>query len=164
MGSGYPVSGLVSTDKITQALPFSKPSSSSSSYGGNPLAATAAFVTLQTILEERLVEHAAAIGGFMLQSLQKLQEKYEFLGDVRGKGLFIGLDLVKNRQTKEPLAKKVTEQIYKESLRRGLLTMAYTDRVRINPPLSLPKDLAQQGIEILDEVFAWVHKKVEWWA
>lgn len=162
MGSGYPISGLISTEEITQAVPFSKPSSSSSSYGGNPLAATAAFVTLRTILEERLVENAAEVGTYMLHHLQRLQEQYEFLGDVRGKGLFIGLDLVKDRKTREPLDQTITEQIYRECLRRGLLTMAYTDRVRINPPLSLPKHLAQRGVEILAEVFEWVERRLAW--
>jgi 4-aminobutyrate aminotransferase/(S)-3-amino-2-methylpropionate transaminase len=153
-GSGFPVTGLVSTDEITASYPFAKQSSSSSSYGGNPLAATAALTTIETILDERLVENAERVGAVLLRELRNLQDKYEFIGDVRGSGLLIGLDLVKDRTTKEPLPSAVTEQIFLEALRRGLLLMAYFSRVRINPPLILTETQARDGVAILDEVFA----------
>jgi len=153
-GCGFPVTGLISTDEITAAMPFAKPSSSSSSYGGNPLAATAALTTIQTILSEDLVKNAERVGAFLLRELRKLQEKYELIGDVRGSGLLIGLDLVKNRKTKEPLAKAVSERIFLEALRRGLLVMGYFSRMRINPPLILTESEARDGVAILDEVFA----------
>jgi len=153
-GCGFPVTGLTSTDEITAAYPFAKPSSSSSSYGGNPLAAAAALTTLQTILSEDLVENSARVGAVLLAELRRLQEKYEFIGDVRGVGLLIGLDLVKDRTTKQPLASAVTEEIFRGALRRGLLLMGYFPRVRINPPLILTESEARDGAAILDEVFA----------
>lgn len=162
MGGGFPVSGLVSTAEITAAAPFSKPSASSSSYGGNPLAATAALTTIQTIVQEQLVQHTARVGALMLDGLRALQEKYAFIGDVRGKGLLIGLDLVKDRQTKEPLAPQVTERIFHEALRRGLLLMGYFPRVRINPPLVITEAQAQEGIDILDEVFQCITEEVDY--
>jgi 4-aminobutyrate aminotransferase/(S)-3-amino-2-methylpropionate transaminase len=162
MGGGFPVSGLVSTDEITSATPFSKPSASSSSYGGNPLASAASLATIQTIVQERLVEHTARVGALMLDGLRALQDKYEFLGDVRGAGLLLGLDLVKDRQTKEPLASQVTERIFHEALRRGLLLMAYFPRVRINPPLIITEEQAQEGIDILDEVFHCIADEVDY--
>ncbi len=152
-GCGFPVTGLISTDEITAAMPFAKPSSSSSSYGGNPLAATAALTTVETILSEDLVDNAERVGAMLLHELKKLQEKYEFIGDVRGSGLLIGLDLVKDRKTKEPLAKQVTESIFLAALRRGLLLMGYFSRMRINPPLILTETEARDGVAILDEVF-----------
>ena len=152
-GCGFPVTGLISTDAITASLPFAKPSSSSSSYGGNPLAATAALTTVQTIVDEGLVENAERVGAVLLRGLRELQEKYEFIGDVRGKGLLIGMDLVADRSTKEPLPSQVTEKIFLAALRRGLLLMAYFSRVRINPPLVLTEREARDGVAILDEVF-----------
>src|SRR5262249_58604982 len=101
-GTGFPVSGLMSTDAITAAEPFSRPSASSSSYGGNPLAATAALTTVQAIVDERLVDNAARVGAVLLEELRGLQEKYEFIGDVRGAGLLVGLDLVQDPRTHEP--------------------------------------------------------------
>jgi 4-aminobutyrate aminotransferase / (S)-3-amino-2-methylpropionate transaminase / 5-aminovalerate transaminase len=153
-GCGFPVTGLISTDAITESLPFARPSSSSSSYGGNPLAATAALTTVQTIVDDDLAGNAERVGAVLLHGLRELQEKYEFIGDVRGKGLLIGLDLVKDRRTKEPLASPVTEAIFLGALRRGLLLMGYFARMRINPPLVLTEREARDGVAILDEVFA----------
>jgi 4-aminobutyrate aminotransferase-like enzyme len=153
MASGYPVTAVISTDDITRAEPWAKPSGASSSYGGNPLAATAALATLETVLDEKLVERSATLGEEMKTRLRAMAEKYEFVGDVRGAGLLIGLDLVKNRKTKEPLAKPVTERIFLESLRRGLLLMGYQPRVRINPPLTITPQEIDHGLGVLDEVF-----------
>ena len=153
-GNGFPVTGLMSTDEITAAQPFAKASASSSSYGGNPLAATAALTTVETIIDEKLVDNAARVGAFLLAELRGLQERYEFIGDVRGAGLLIGMDLVKDRRTKEPLAREISEQIFLGALRRGLLLMGYFSRVRINPPLVLSESEARDGIAILDDVFA----------
>ncbi|MBI3292674.1 MAG: aspartate aminotransferase family protein [Elusimicrobia bacterium] len=153
MGSGFPVSGVISSDEITKAEPWSRPSAASSSYGGNPLASTAALATLRAILDDHLVLHAERVGALMLRRLQAMQEKYEFIGDVRGKGLLIGIDLVKDRKTKEPLPRVLTEQIFLEALKRGLLMMGYTARIRIHPALTLPERLAEEGLNILDETF-----------
>jgi len=154
MASGYPVTAVISTDEISRAEPWAKPSGASSSYGGNPLAATAALATLETVIEEKLVKRSATLGEEMRRRLRAMQEKYEFIGDVRGVGLLIGLDLVKDRQTKEPLARRVTERIFLECLRRGLLLMGYMPRVRINPPLTITREEIDRGLGILDEVFA----------
>ncbi|HXQ20596.1 MAG TPA: aminotransferase class III-fold pyridoxal phosphate-dependent enzyme, partial [Candidatus Acidoferrales bacterium] len=153
-GSGFPITGLISTDEITASRPFSKPSSSSSSYGGNPLGAAAALTTIETILDDDLVDNAQRVGAVLLHELRRLQDKYEFIGDVRGSGLLIGLDLVKNRATKEPLSAAVSETIFRGALQRGLLLMGYFSRVRINPPLILTETEARDGVAILDEVFA----------
>ncbi len=154
MAGGYPVTGVISSDEIARSEPWAKPSGASSSYGGNPLASTAALATLETILDEKLVERSATVGEELRTKLRGLQEKYEFIGDVRGVGLLIGVDFVKDRKTKEPLAKKVMERIFLESLRRGLLIMGYTPRVRINPPLTVTREEIDHGIGVLDEVFA----------
>ncbi len=162
LGNGFPVSGLMSTDAITAAHPFAKASASSSSYGGNPLAAAAALATVETILDERLTENAARVGAVLLRELRGLQEKYEFIGDVRGVGLLIGMDLVKDRRSKEPLSRAVSERIFLGALRRGLLVMGYFSRVRINPPLVLSESQARDGVAVLDEVFAEVGADGSW--
>ncbi|MGE0684792.1 MAG: aspartate aminotransferase family protein, partial [Candidatus Binatia bacterium] len=162
MGNGFPVTGVISTEEIMAAEPFSKPSASSSSYGGNPLAAAAALSTLETIEEEGLLENAQHVGAFMLDRLRHMQEKYEFLGEVRGAGLLIGLDLVKDRQTKTELRREVTEQIFLEALKRGLLVMGYLARMRLNPPLTISMELADTGLAILDEVFQLIADKVDY--
>ncbi|MBW2305638.1 MAG: aspartate aminotransferase family protein [Deltaproteobacteria bacterium] len=160
MGNGFPISGLVSTEEITKSKPFSKPSASSSSYGGNPLASTAALATIQTILEESLVENSRTVGDYLLNGIRRIQEKYEFIGDVRGCGLLIGVELVKDRKTKEPLDKAVTRQLFLETLKRGMMSMNYKPNFRVNPPLSLSKEEADVGLQILDDVFAFLAKHI----
>ena len=162
MGSGFPVSGLLMTEEVAQAKPFAKPSASSSSYGGNPLAAVAVGETLRAIKDERLVENSRQVGGRLLQRLRNLQEKFEFVGDVRGRGLMIGIDLVRDRHSKEELSRRVTETIFKEALRRGLLIMGYFPRIRINPPLVITEEQAETGAAILDEVFTYVRDHLNW--
>ncbi len=162
MGSGFPVSGVLLSKEIGTAEPFGKPSASSSSYGGNPLAAVAVSETLKTIRDEKLVENSRTVGASILSRLRQLQEKYEFIGDVRGKGLLIGVELVRDLKTKELLGKKVTEFIFKETLKRGLVTMSYFPRIRINPPLVITEAQAEAGVAILDEVFAEVRDHIDW--
>jgi 4-aminobutyrate aminotransferase/(S)-3-amino-2-methylpropionate transaminase len=162
MAAGFPVSGVLMSQELGKSEPFGKPSASSSSYGGNPLAATAVAETIKTIGDEKLVENSRKVGGKMLHRLNALKEKYEFIGDVRGKGLLIGIDLVRDLKTREPLSRKVTEQIFMEALRRGIVTMTYFPRVRINPPLVITEEQAETGVGILDEVFAHVRDHMDW--
>lgn len=162
MASGFPVSAVISTDEIVAAEPWSKPSASSSSYGGNPLAAAAARATLDTILEEGLVERSRVLGEAMKRRLLELQERFEFVGDVRGLGLLVGVDLVRDRETKEPLPRAVTERIFLECLRRGLLVMGYMPRMRINPPLTITEAELDEGLGILEEVFATIDREKAW--
>lgn len=159
LGGGFPVSGIVSTDELTQCKPFADPSGSSSSYGGNPLAAAAGLASLEIILKEDLAGNAERVGAVMLRKLEALKEKYPFVGDVRGKGLMLGVELVKDRATKEPLPKEVTRELFQECLRRGLLAMAYSHAIRINPPLMIREGTALRGLAILDESLGAIAKK-----
>ncbi len=160
MGNGFPISGVISSDGIVKSEPFARASASSSSYGGNPLASTAALATLEAIVDEGLVEHAARVGGHMLDRLRAMQEKYAFIGDVRGVGLMIGVDLVGDRATNELLDRAATERIFLDALQHGLLMMGYFPRIRINPPLTITREQADQGLDILEHVFARAAKEL----
>src|SRR5439155_1339150 len=94
MGGGFPLSGVIATDAIATSKPWSNPSASSSSYGGNPLASAAGLAALEIILKEDLVTHAERVGKVMLTRLQALKEKYRCVGEVRGRGLMRGIELV----------------------------------------------------------------------
>ncbi len=148
---GFPLSAVISTDELTGRKPWSNPSASSSSYGGNPLSAAAGLAALEIILKEDLVKNADRVGAVMLTRLQAMKEKYRCVGEVRGRGLMLGMELVKDRGTKEPLDKDVTKALYKECLRRGLAAMTYSPTVRINPPLVIREETALNGLAILDE-------------
>ena len=159
-GGGYPMTGLMSRDEIIFSKPFANPSGSSSSYGGNPLASAAAYITVKTIIDEGLVENSARVGAFMLDKLMRFKEKYPFVGEVRGRGLLIGVELVKNKQTKEKLDKQACKLIFHECLKRGLIVMGYNPDIRINPPLIIDEATAEEGIDIMDEVFTHVADRI----
>jgi 4-aminobutyrate aminotransferase/(S)-3-amino-2-methylpropionate transaminase len=152
MAGGFPVSAVVSTDEIMAARPFSLPSASSSSYGGSPLAAAAALVTIQIILSKNLIENSATVGGLLQNGLEMLAERHQTIANVRGKGLLIGFDLVANRKTKKLLAKDKCIEFFKQCLRDGLIMMSYTPRVRVHPPLILSADQATSALSIIDLV------------
>ncbi|HXJ85021.1 MAG TPA: aspartate aminotransferase family protein [Candidatus Methylomirabilis sp.] len=151
MGGGFPLSGVVSTDELTSRKPWSNPSASSSSYGGNPLASAAGLAALQIIVKEDLVKNADRVGRAMLAALEAMQEKHRAIGLVRGKGLMLGIELVRDRKSKEPIQKEFTRTLYQECLRRGLVAMTYSPAVRINPPLLIREETALAGLAILDE-------------
>jgi 4-aminobutyrate aminotransferase-like enzyme len=152
-GSGFPISGVLTRTDIAQAKPWSNPSGSSSSYGGNALAAAAAHASVSTIRGERLWENAEKVGAAMVRELRRMQERHPFVGDVRGRGLYIGVELVKDKKTKEPLDGALMRQVYGECVRRGLLAMTYTPHVRLQPALTIDEPTALEGLAILDEVF-----------
>ncbi len=158
IGGGFPMSGIMSSLKLASAKPFGNPSGSSSSYGGNPLASTAGLAALEVINKENLVENSRKIGARMLKRLKALQSKYSIIGDVRGKGLLIGVELVKNRKTREPLGKDVTMRLFQECMKRGMISMCYSHNIRINPPLVITQKEADKAVDIFDEAFAAIKK------
>jgi 4-aminobutyrate aminotransferase-like enzyme len=161
-GGGFPLSGLLTTDEISRAKPWGNPSGSSSSYGGNPLGAAAGAAALRIIDEERLDENAHAVGEVMLRELEGFVDRYPFVGFVQGAGLFLRMELVKDKATKEPLPRRVTERIFAECVRRGLLTMAYAASFRIQPALTIDEATARNGIAILREAFDAVERERLW--
>ena len=159
-GGGFPMTGLMSREEIIFSKPFANPSGSSSSYGGNPFASAAAYVTVKSIIDEGLVENSATVGAFMLNRFMAFKDKFPFVGDVRGRGLMIGIELIKNRETKEKLDKQYTRMIFQECLKRGVIMMGYNADIRINPPLVITEEIAEEGIELMDEAFAHVADRI----
>jgi 4-aminobutyrate aminotransferase/(S)-3-amino-2-methylpropionate transaminase len=161
-GGGFPLSGVLTTDAIASSKPWSNPSGSSSSYGGNPLGAAAGAASLRIIDEERLVENARITGEAMLAELRSFADDYPFVSGVRGRGLFLAIDLVRDAATRESMAASAARRIYDACVQRGLLTMAYAPRVRLQPALTLDLATAHNAIAILREVFD-IARDERWW-
>jgi len=157
-GGGFPISAVLSSEKIVQAKPWSEPSGSSSSYGGNPLAAAAAEASIRIVEEEDLVENSHQVGAYFLSKLKNMHEKYSLIGEVHGRGLFLGVELVENKKTKVPLSKEKCREIFNQCLKRGLLTMSYTSSFRIQPALTIDTQTVDNVCDILDEVFSLLEK------
>src|SRR5207244_1163262 len=132
------------------AKPWAHPSGSSSSDGGNPRAAAAARVTIETIVEDQLVEHARRLGDKMLAEMKRWESGLPIVSDVRGRGLMIGMDLVVPG-TRQLLDKKTARWIFDTLLSRGVLAMIYNPEVRINPPLVIDEDQAMGALAIMKD-------------
>ena len=159
---GFPVSGVLTTEEIAKAEPWSKPSGSSSSYGGNPLAAAAALTTIQVIEDEKLCENSRNMGERLFGHFQRFKEKFPFVGEVRGKGLFLGLELVKDRATKEPLSEARMKQLYKDGVKKGFLAMSYKPTIRIQPALTIDAESVDSGAYLMEELFEEMLRKGDW--
>jgi 4-aminobutyrate aminotransferase / (S)-3-amino-2-methylpropionate transaminase / 5-aminovalerate transaminase len=153
MGGGYPVTAVATRGEIARAEPWSKPSFSSSSYGGNPIAAAAVVASLGIIRDEGLIARARRVGLRFKAGLVGLAERHPVLANVRGEGLFLGFDLV-IPETGELWSNAACRKLFDAVLRRGVVSMAYTARVRINPPLVFTEAEADEAVAVLDEALA----------
>ena len=133
------------------------PGAHASTFGGNPVACAAASATIK-LLKEQLVANAAAVGAHLVEGLRGLEEKHQIIGNIRGMGLMIGIELVKDRKTKER-AVDARGALVQAMFKRGVLILgAGKNAVRLAPPLVLSKDQADSILATLDESLAEIRR------
>jgi 4-aminobutyrate aminotransferase len=133
------------------------PGSHASTFGGNPVSCAAALATIR-LLRDGLVKNAADVGAYMIAGLKSLADKHLIIGDVRGRGLMIGVELVRDRQTKERAAEE-RDAVVSSCFARGLLLLgAGKNAIRFSPPLVLTREQADTAIEIFDQALTEVGK------
>jgi len=126
-------------------------------YGGNPIACAAALATLD-LVEEELLENAAVMGEYMQDALSEIQTRHKSIGQVRGKGLMIGVDFVKDQESREP-ATELRNSVGKLAFQNGLLVMGCgKSTMRIAPALSIDKTLIDEGLEKLESAITEAEK------
>ena len=131
-------------------------------YSGHPLACASGIASIEAFKEEGIVENSAEMGRVFAEQLRALHEKHPSIGDVRGLGCFWGIELVKNRETREPLvpfnatgeAFAPVARMSKAALERGLYLMTHWNVVMVCPPLTITRDEIDEGVAILDEALA----------
>jgi len=131
-------------------------------YSGHPLACASAVASIEAFKEEGIVENSAEMGGVFAEKLRELESKHPSIGDVRGLGCFWGIELVKNRETREPLvpfnatgeAFAPVTRVAKAALERGLYLMTHWNVIIVAPPLTITRDEIDEGIGILDEALS----------
>ena len=131
-------------------------------YAGHPLASASAVASIEAFQEEGIVENAAEVGAYLGDALRGLADGHPSIGDVRGLGCFWGLELVKNRETREMLvpynasgeAAAPVARLAKAALERGLYLMTHWNVVMVVPPLTITREEADEGLAILDEALA----------
>lgn len=158
LGSGFPIMALGGKREIMTAAPYGSPGGASTSFGGNPLAVAVALSTLQVIEEENLLAHTQEMGRLLAERFAVLKEKHPLVGDVRGVGLLWGIELVKDRKTREP-AEEEGRQVYLESLQRGLKTITPGHVTRFSPPLNIPRELLEMAVDIYDVALSAVERR-----
>jgi 4-aminobutyrate aminotransferase len=154
VASGMPLGATVSQPEVMDWVPGSH----ASTFGGNPISCQAALTTIE-LLKEGLVENAARLGEYLLKNLKELQKRFYLIGDVRGKGLMIGIEMVKDRETK---GKAIEERskIIRACFERGLLILGCGENViRFSPPLIITQKDADTALTIFEEVLEKVEKR-----
>ncbi len=153
ISSTLPVSAVVGESRIMDLL---GPGSLSSTHGGNPLGARAALANIEVIIGDKLPENAARMGGHLERRFGALHRRHACLGDARGMGLVWGLEIVKDKATKQPDA-DAAHRIVMEAAQRGLVMIApiglYGNVLRIAPPLVINEEQINIGVDILDAAF-----------
>lgn len=148
LGGGLPISAIVGRGEIMDSLP---PLGHAFTMSGNPVASAAALAVIEEIEEKELLKRAQILGERAKRRLEKMKKKHELIGDVRGLGLMLGVDLVKDRETKERAydeAKKVVWRAYELGL---IVAFLQGNVLRIEPPLTIEEEVLDEGLDKLEE-------------
>jgi 4-aminobutyrate aminotransferase-like enzyme len=146
-GNGFPVTAMIVREPYASAVEHI---SASTSYGGNPMACAAALASIEAIEEEGLLQNAQRLEGYFVKRLAQMMADHPIVGDVRCKGCLMGIELVKDRTSKEPFV-EAGQFIYKEAFRNGLAWIPAGHILRMSPPIVMDLDVAAKCMDIIDE-------------
>jgi len=147
LASGMPIGACIAPRKLMSWVPGAH----STTFGGNPIACAAALKTIE-LLENGLMKNAEKMGKYIMSRLQKMWEKYDIIGDVRGKGLMIGIEFVRDKKSKKP-APDYSNEVEQQCFRNGLMLLTCgPNSVRFIPPLIIDEEIADKGLKIFEKV------------
>jgi 4-aminobutyrate aminotransferase/4-aminobutyrate aminotransferase/(S)-3-amino-2-methylpropionate transaminase len=154
-GNGFPVTAMVVKEEYSEAL---NKISASSSYGGNPMACAAALASIEVIEEEGILENVREVGKYFMDRMLKMVDDHPIIGHAKGKGFLLGIELVKDKQTKEPF-EEAGKLVYQKAFSKGLAWIPAGHILRMSPPLIMDKHFASMGMDIIEESIAEVEKQ-----
>jgi 4-aminobutyrate aminotransferase len=156
IASGMPLGACVARKSVMDWAPGTH----GNTYGGNPVSCAASLATIDLIQKEYL-KNAAEVGAYALEALEEIKARHPVIGDVRGKGLMIGVEFVKDRETKEP-AGELTERVVENGFERGLLMLSCGKSViRVAPPLCITKSEMDEGLKLFEDALAAAEKEMK---
>jgi 4-aminobutyrate aminotransferase-like enzyme len=155
-GNGFPVTCVAVREPFKEKF---EAISASSSYGGNPLACAAALASTEVIETEGLLGHARALGDLFARRMADWKRKFGIVGDTRVKGCLMGVELVKDKQTKEPFD-EAGKRVYQRAFAKGLAWIPAGHILRMSPPIVMPEDLAHKAMDLIEEAIAEVEKEL----
>ncbi|MGZ3567736.1 MAG: aspartate aminotransferase family protein, partial [Thermodesulfobacteriota bacterium] len=150
LANGAPIGVTIATPQVADSFK----ALTISTFGGNPVSTRGGLATLKYIEEHHIVNHVEKVGNYLKEKLFALKDKYRLIGEVRGKGLMLGMELVKDK--KEPAANEIL-QLFENTKKRGLLIGKgglYGNVVRIAPPMIVDNSVVDEAAKILDQAFA----------
>ncbi|MET6996099.1 aspartate aminotransferase family protein [Chitinophaga defluvii] len=154
-GNGFPVTAMVVSEENGEAL---EKISASSSYGGNPMACAAALASIEVIEEEQLLENVRAVGSYFMRRMQQMKQDHPIIGDVKGKGFLLGIELVKDKKTKEPFP-EAGVAVYQKAFKKGLAWIPAGHILRMSPPLIMDEKYAALGMDIIEDAITATEKQ-----
>ena len=146
-GNGFPVTAVAVREPHKESF---EAISASSSYGGNPMASAAALACFEVIEDEGLLEHAQELERLFLRRMEAWKQRYPIVGDARCKGCLMGLELVKDKATKEPFD-AAGKMVYQRAFAKGLAWVPAGHILRMSPPIVMPNDVAEKAMDIIEE-------------
>jgi 4-aminobutyrate aminotransferase len=153
IASGMPLGACVARKSVMDW----SPGTHGNTYGGNPVSCAASLATID-LIEKEYMKNAVEVGAFAIEALEEIKARHPIIGDVRGKGLMIGVEFVKDRETKEP-ASDLTEAVVNKGFERGLLMLSCGKSViRVAPPLCITKSEMDEGLNIFEEALTAAEK------
>ena len=153
IGNGHPMAAVFTTNEIADSF---KGMEFFSTFGGNPVSCAIGMAVLDVIEEKNLIENSKLMGELFIDGLTKLKNRYEIIGDIRGKGLFLGIELVKNRSSLEPAPKEAKLLVDGMLSKNILLSIDGPKKnvIKIKPPMVISKEDVDRTIKSLNEVFS----------
>ncbi len=155
LGNGFPVTAMVVKQEYADVL---EAISVSSSYGGNPMACAAALASIEVMEEENILDNVRAMGALFMKRMQKMMEEHPIVGDIKGKGLLLGVELVKDKTSKEPFV-QAGERVYQKAFAKGLAWIPAGHILRMSPPLIIDEKFAMLGMDLIEESITEVEKE-----
>ncbi|MHA1943318.1 MAG: aspartate aminotransferase family protein, partial [Candidatus Thorarchaeota archaeon] len=158
-GSGIPIAGFTTRPELAEDY---RVTDAFATFGGNPLSCAAAVAVIEIIQEENYLEKAATLGAHFKKKLEELKENHRLIGDVRGQGLMVGVELVSDQETKDPATQELLT-VMEVSREKGLLIGKGgldNNVIRLQPPLELTAEQIDESISILDEALSLAEKNL----
>jgi len=156
LGNGFPVTAMVVREEIKESV---ETISASTSYGGNPMACAAALACIEVIEEEDLLENARRLEVFFSKRLNEMKAAHPIVGDVRVKGCLMGVELVKDRSTKEPFD-EAGKRVYQKAFRKGVAWIPAGHILRMSPPIIMDEETAGKAMDRIDEAIGETEKEL----
>jgi 4-aminobutyrate aminotransferase-like enzyme len=156
LGNGFPVTCVAVREGLKESF---ESISASSSYGGNPMACAASLACIEVIEEENLLERAMHLGDLAMKRMEKMKAEHPIVGDVRTKGCLMGIELVKDKTTKEPF-NQAGKLVYQKAFSKGLAWIPAGHILRMSPPIVMEDEMLIKGLDIIDEAIGETEKEL----